>query len=93
METGNKGNICLQIEFLCFFLELSISIITVEMMIDDNTGTFHVFELRIGMNEFDYRSLSSSEEGLKNPGLNGDSNPDLCDAGRVFCQFSYQANW
>ena len=24
---------------------------------DDNTGTFLVFELRIGMNEFDHRSL------------------------------------
>ena len=24
---------------------------------DDNTGIFHVFELRIGMNEFDHRSF------------------------------------
>ena len=97
METGKNGNICLQIEFLCFFLELSISIITVEMMINDNTGIFHLFELRIGMNEFDHRSfyrcLSSSKKGLKNSGLNGDSNPDLCDAGVVLHQFSYQANW
>ena len=59
METGKNGNICLQIEFLCFFLQLSISIITVEMMINDNTGIFHLFELRIGMNEFDHRSFLS----------------------------------
>ena len=26
---------------------------------DDNTGIFHAFELRIGMNEFDHRSLLS----------------------------------
>ena len=52
------------------------------------------------MNEFDHRRffnrcLSSSEKGLKteNSGLNGDSNPDICDAGAVLHQFSYQANW
>ena len=26
---------------------------------DDNTGIFHVFELQIGMNEFDHRSFLS----------------------------------
>ena len=25
---------------------------------DDNTGIFHVFEMRIGMNEFDHRILA-----------------------------------
>ena len=37
---------------------------------------------------FFYRCLSSSKKGL-----NGDSNPDLCDAGVVLHQLSYQANW
>ena len=58
---------------------------------------FHVFELRIGMNEFGhhsfYRCLSSSEKSLKNSGLNGDSNPNLCDAGALLYQLSNQANW
>ena len=26
-------------------------------------------------------------------GLNGNSNPDLCDAGALLHQLSYQANW
>ena len=34
-----------------------------------------------------------SEKGLGNSGLNGDSNPDLCDAGAVLNQLSYKANW
>ena len=34
-----------------------------------------------------------SEKGLKNSGLNRDSNPDLCDAGAMPCQLKYQANW
>ena len=38
-------------------------------------------------------TLSSSEKRLKNSGLNGDSNPDLCDAGAVLHQLSNQANW
>ena len=49
------------------------------------------------MSEFDhsnfYRCLSSSEKGLRNSGLNEDSNPDLCDAGAVLYQLSHQANW
>jgi len=51
------------------------------------------------MNEFDHRrflslfQLSSSEKGLKNSDLNGDSNPDICDAGAVLHQFSSEANW
>ena len=40
-----------------------------------------------------YRCLSSSKKGLKNSGLNGDLNPDLCDAGAVLHQLSHQANW
>ena len=44
---------------------------------DDNTRIFRVFEMRIGVGEFDHRifhrCLSSSEKGLKNSGLNGDS--------------------
>ena len=39
------------------------------------------------------RCLSSIEKGLKNSGLNGDSNPYFCDAGAVLNQLSYQANW
>ena len=35
-----------------------------------------------------YRYLSSSEKGL-----NGHSNPDLCDAGAVLKIFSYQTKW
>ena len=38
-------------------------------------------------------SLSISEKGLKNSGLNEDLNPDLCDARAVLYQLSYQANW
>ena len=36
--------------------------------------------------------LSSSEKGLKIPGLNWDSTPDLCDAGAVLHQLSFQTN-
>ena len=44
--------------------------------------------------EFDHRKcLSSSEKGLKNSDLNGDSNHDLCDSGAVLHQLSYQAKW
>ena len=37
--------------------------------------------------------IAFSEKGLKNSGLNGDSNPDLWDAGAVPYQLGYQANW
>ena len=43
--------------------------------------------------KFTCTSLSNSEKGLKISGLNGDSNPDLCEAGAMFQQLSYQANW
>ena len=47
---------------------------------------------------YDHRSylslvISSSEKGQKNSDLNGDSNLDLCDAGAVLFQLSYQAYW
>ena len=37
--------------------------------------------------------LSSGDKGLKNSGLNRHSNPGLCNADKVLCQLSYQANW
>ena len=37
--------------------------------------------------------LSSGDKGLKNSGLNSHSNPALCNADKVLCQLSYQANW
>ena len=48
------------------------------------------------MNEFDYRILALLKlrrERSENSNLNGDSNPDLCDAGAVLHQLNYQANW
>ena len=42
---------------------------------------------------FFLRKLSSEKADLKNSGLNGNSNPDLCDAGAVLRKLSYQANW
>ena len=52
--------------------------------------------MRIWINEFDYRILAllkQRREWSENSDLNGDSNPDLCDAGAVLHQLSYQANW
>ena len=40
-----------------------------------------------------YHFWSSSEKGRKNSGLDGDSNPELCDTGAVLYQFSYHAYW
>ena len=37
--------------------------------------------------------LSSSKEGLKISGLNGDSNPNLWNTSAVIYHLSYQANW
>ena len=34
---------------------------------DDNTGIFHVFEMRIGMNEFDHRILALLEQQRERP--------------------------
>ena len=31
---------------------------------DDNSGIFHVFEMRIGMNDFDHRIFASSDWSL-----------------------------
>ena len=39
------------------------------------------------------RCLSSNKKRPKNSGLNRESNPDLCDAGAVLHQLSYEANW
>ena len=40
------------------------------------------------------RNLSSCEKkAWKNSGLNGIRTHDLCDAGAVLYQLSYQANW
>ena len=66
------------------------------MIDDDKTGIFHEIEMRIWMNEFDYRILAllkQRRERSENSNLNGDSNPDLCDAGAVLHQLNYQANW
>ena len=44
----NAGNLISVVQFL------------IKVGVDDkNTGIFHVFELRIGMNEFDHRSFFS----------------------------------
>ena len=34
---------------------------------DDNTGIFHVFEMRIGMNEFDHSILALLEQQRERP--------------------------
>ena len=39
------------------------------------------------------RYISSREKGLKISVLNGDWNPDICDAGAVLNQLNFQANW
>ena len=36
--------------------------------------------------------LSRSEKRLKNSGLNGDLNADLCNTSAVLCHLSFQAN-
>ena len=40
-----------------------------------------------------YCYLSRSERGLKNSGLNGDSNPDLSKTSAVLYNLSYQTSW
>ena len=59
----------------------------------------HIFELRM-KDQIEERSsqllrnLSSCEKkAWKNSGLNGIRTHDLCDAGAVLYQLSYQANW
>ena len=54
--------------------------------VDDNTEFSMYLEFRIGneMNEFDHLILS--DKGQKNSGLNGNSNPELCNAGAVLHQ-------
>ena len=58
------------------------------MFDDDNTGIFHVFEMRVGMNEFDHRVLALLKRQRERPEK---SNPDLCDASAVLYQLSYLA--
>ena len=38
-----------------------------KLLDDDNTAIIHVFEMRIGMNEFDYRILALLEQHLERP--------------------------
>ena len=48
------------------------------------------------INEFDHRILAllkQQREGPENPGLNWDSNPDLCDTEAKLHPLNYQANW
>ena len=39
------------------------------------------------------RCFKQRRKRSENSDLNGDSNPDLCDAGAVLHQLRYQANW
>ena len=58
----------------------------VSLLDDDNTGNFHAIETLVGMNEFDHRILALLDQQREQPenlGLNGDTNPDLCDASAV----------
>ena len=51
-------------------------------MNDDNTRIFHVFEMRIGMNEFDHHILVLLKQQQERPETfrpEQESNPDLCD--------------
>ena len=36
---------------------------------------------------------SNNKKDLRNSGLNGDSNPGLCDLGALLYYYSYQDNW
>ena len=57
----------------------------------------NVLELRIETHVYDLHSLQrylrSSVKSPKISGLNGDSKPDLCDAGALLHQLRYQVNW
>ena len=57
----------------------------------DNTTIFHVFQMWIGLNEFDHGILALFKHQRERPGWGFD--PDLCDAGAVLYQLNYQANW
>ena len=37
------------------------------MKLDDNSGVFHVLEMRIGMNEFDHRLLALLKQHRERP--------------------------
>ncbi|KAK2553844.1 hypothetical protein P5673_024834 [Acropora cervicornis] len=55
----------------------------------DLVNTETAIPLRVGEDS----TLSRSDKGLKILGLNGDSNPDLYDAGAVPHQLNCQVNW
>ena len=58
-------------------------------LLDDDNTRILLFEMRIGMNEFDHRILGllrQERERPENSGLNRNSNPDLCDAGALLHQ-------
>ena len=61
------------------------------IIVDDDTGIFHVFEMRIRLNEFDRRILALLKQPWERPERH--LNPDFCKAGAVLYQLSYQANW
>ena len=55
-------------------------------IVEDSRIFFYAFEMWIGMNEFDPGILAlfkKQRERAENSGLNGDSNPDLYDAGAL----------
>ena len=61
-----------ELEFVCFFFFFNffffflIYIYCVKFL-DDNTGIFHVFEMRIGMNEFDHCILAVPKQQRQRP--------------------------
>ena len=62
-----------------------------DIIVDDDPGIFHVFEMRIRLNEFDHRILALLKQPWERPERH--LNPDFCKAGAVLYQLSYQANW
>ena len=62
-----------------------------DIIVDDDPGIFHVFEMRIRLNEFDHRILALLKQLWERPERH--LNPDFCKAGAVLYQWSYQANW
>ena len=56
--------------------------------------TFRLLEqYNQSINEFDHCILVLLIKQQRQLGLNRDLNPDLCNAGAVLYQLSYQANW
>ena len=44
-----------------------VKVDALKLLDDDNTGIFHVFEMQIGMNEFDHRILALLEQQRERP--------------------------